>query len=68
MKHQKTPFRNSRSKGFTLLEIMIAVLIISIGLAALANPWDMTTAIITIAAIRIPVAIPSGRDRRSTSL
>ena len=31
------PVRNTRNKGFTLLEIMIAVLIISIGLTALAN-------------------------------
>jgi type IV pilus modification protein PilV len=37
MKYQQTPVWNSRNKGFTLLEIMIAVLIISIGLAALAN-------------------------------
>ncbi len=37
MKNRCMSFRNSRSKGFTLLEIMIAVLIISIGLAALAN-------------------------------
>jgi type IV pilus modification protein PilV len=37
MKYQQTPVSNSRNKGFTLLEIMIAVLIISIGLAALAN-------------------------------
>ena len=37
MNQQKTPVRNTRSKGFTLLEIMIAVLIISIGPAALAN-------------------------------
>jgi len=31
------PVRNTRNMGFTLLEIMIAVLIISIGLTALAN-------------------------------
>lgn len=37
MKYPHTPIKRFLSSGFTLLEIMIAILIISIGLTALAN-------------------------------
>lgn len=37
MKYRKSSINRSLASGFTLLEIMIAVLIISIGMAALAN-------------------------------
>ena len=37
MKHPHIPVKHSLTSGFTLLEIMIAILIISIGMAALAN-------------------------------
>ena len=37
MRSQHTGVRTYRSKGFTLLEVLIALLIVSIGLAALAN-------------------------------
>lgn len=37
MKLTRVPIKRSLASGFTLLEIMIAILIVSIGLAALAN-------------------------------
>ena len=37
MKHPQMPTKSSLTKGFTLLEILIALLIISVGVAALAN-------------------------------
>lgn len=37
MKFQHRPIRHYLNRGFTLLEIMIAILIISVGLTALAN-------------------------------
>jgi type IV pilus modification protein PilV len=49
MKTSHTPIKNLTNRGFTLLEIMIAILIMAIGLAAMANLQGKLTRYSTMA-------------------